>query len=448
MPAVRTLKAPPGPRGIVKAAYTSLLFTHTLGFFMQLKRRYGDVVEIALGGKTLYIMSNPEHIEQIHARTGYEFIKGYTSSPSLARLLGNGLLTSEGDFWLRQRRLSAPTFHHKRIIDYASTIVDYAQRLAGEWQDGELRDIHEDMMRLTLEVVCKTLFGVDARTIQKQVAKNVSIVLGEFRRQVYLLLRIPGISSASRKRYGKAVDELDAVVYRIIEEHRQGDQDKGDLLSMLMAAQDEDGSRMTDKQLRDETMTLFLAGHETTANALTWGFYLLSSNPESKRAVVKEIDDVLCGRLPTFEDLARLPFTQAVVKETLRLYPPAWRVYREAAVDMEIGGFNVPRGTGLWMGQYLVHRDPRWFSEPDKFIPERWLSEEIKNLPKYAYFPFGGGPRICIGNAFAEMEANLVLATILQKYDVDCLAGQKIVPEPSMTLRPKYGIKVHIRKRA
>jgi cytochrome P450 len=429
-------------------AYTTLLFTHTLGFFMRLKQRYGDVVEVKLGNKTLYIMSNPEHIEQIHSRTGYEFIKGYTGSPGLARLLGNGLLTSEGDFWLRQRRLSAPAFHHKRIIDYASIIVDYSERLASEWRDGEERDIHADMMRLTLEVVAKTLFGVDARNVQKLVAKNVTIILGEFRQQVYMLLRIPLLTSASRKRYIQAVEQLEAVVYQMIEEHRQGEHDTGDLLSMLIAAQDEDGSRMTDKQLRDETMTLFLAGHETTANALTWSFYLLSSNPETKQAIVKEIDEVIGGRLPTFEDLSRLPYTQAVVRETMRLYPPAWRVYREAAVDLEIGGFNVPKGTGLWMGQYLVHRDPRWFREPEKFIPERWLSEEIKTIPKYAYFPFGGGPRICIGNAFSEMEANLVLATILQKYDVESLPGQKIQPEASMTLRPKHGIKVHIKKRS
>jgi cytochrome P450 len=448
MVATKALNAPPGPRRIMTLAYTSLIFTHTLEFFGRLKRRYGDMVAISLGGRTLYIVSNPEHIEQIHARTGYEFIKGYTASPSLAKLLGNGLLTSEGDFWLRQRRLSAPAFHHKRIIDYSSIIVEFAQRLTSEWQDGERRDIHEDMMRLTLEIVGKTLFGTDARNVQKHVAKNSAILLSEFRRQVFFLLRIPGFYSSSRQRYERAVDELESVVYQMIEEHRLQKEDSGDLLSMLMSAEDDDGSRMTDKQLRDETMTLFLAGHETTANALSWSFYLLSQNPEAKRSVVKEIDQVLAGKIPAFEDLARLPYTQSVIKETLRLYPPAWRVYREAAIDLELGGYSVPKGTGLWMGQYLVHRDARWFKEPDKFMPERWLSEEIKSVPKYAYFPFGGGPRICIGNAFAEMEANLVLAAVLQRYDVHCPTGYKVVPEPSMTLRPKSGIKVTVKKRA
>jgi cytochrome P450 len=447
MVATRALNAPPGPRGIVMLAYSSLLFNQTLGFFALLKRRYGDVVSISLGNRTLYVMSNPEHIEQIHSRTGHEFIKGYTGSPSLTRLLGNGLLTSEGEFWLRQRRLSAPAFHHKRIADYSLIVVDFAQRLTSEWQDGELRDIHEDMMRLTLQIVGKTLFGIDAREVEERVAKNAAIVLAEFRRQVFLLLRLPGFHASSQKRYGDAVNELEVIVGRMIEEHRQQKEDTGDLLSMLMSAQDEDGSRMTDKQLRDETMTLFLAGHETTANALSWSFYLLSQNTEAKRSVVKEIDQVLGGRAPSFEDLARLPYTQAVTKEVLRLYPPAWRVYREAAVDLELGGFSVPKGTGLWMGQYLVHRDARWFPEPDKFMPERWLGEEIKSIPKYAYFPFGGGPRVCIGNAFAEMETNLVLATIFQQYDLQCPPGQTVVSEPSMTLRPKYGIKVRIKKR-
>jgi len=447
MSASPTLKQPPSPGRLSMLVYSSLLFTHTLEFFSQLKRRYGDLVAISLAGKTLYIVSDPQHIEQIHARTGHEFIKGYSSSAGLMRLLGHGLLTSEGDFWLRQRRLSAPAFHQKRIVEYASVIVDYTQRLTSEWKDGEIRDVHEDMMRLTLEIVAKTLFGVDARSVQKRVAKNLTIILSEFRRQVYLLINVPFLNSGSKKRYAQAVDELEKIIYRMIEEHRHQKEDAGDLLSMLMAARDEDGSKMTDVQLRDEAMTLFLAGHETTANALSWSLYLLSTNPKAKDKVVKEIDLILGSRKAVYEDLLLLPYTQAVIKETLRLYPPAWRVYREAAQDLELGGYSVPKGTGLWMGQYLVHRDERWFPNPEVFSPERWLSDETKKIPKYAYFPFGGGPRVCIGNAFAEMEANLVLATILQSYQVQCLEDQSVVPEPSMTLRPKKGIKARIKKR-
>ncbi len=359
--------------------------------------------------------------------------------------LGQGLLTSEGGEWLRQRRLSQPAFHRERLALYARIINGCAEEMLDSWKDGENRDVHQEMMQLTLRVVAKVLFSVDVKNESKEVAAALNLLMKHSSGARMLLppwvryLPLPFLIRVRR-----AVRQLDEVVYRIIRERRRSENDNGDLLSMLMSARDEDGSRMTDRQLRDEVMTFLLAGHETTALSLSWAWFLLSENPEAENKLHHELARVLDGKNPSFEDLPRLCYTEAVVKESVRLYPPAWSLARTAAEDFEIGGYLVPAGSNVVMSQWIMHRDPRFFPSPEQFDPGRWFEEHTQRLPRFAYFPFGGGPRYCVGASFAMMEATLLLAAIAQRFRLRMVPGHKVVPVPSITLRPKYGIKMSL----
>jgi cytochrome P450 len=364
----------------------------------------------------------------------------------LRRVVGDGLLTSEGDFWRRQRRLAQPAFHRDRLQTYAAQMVRSAERCTTALRPGEVRDLHDDLMRLTLDVVTRTLFssgvggdaaavGAAVDTIMDYYANPLVTVIPRFHRLPLLINR----------RFRHAVRDLDAIIYRILGERRaDGGRDRGDLLSMLLSAQDQDGSRMTDVQLRDEVMTLFLAGHETTANALSWAFLLLAQNPRQDARLAAEIGLVLGGRTPALDDLPGLACVERVVTEAMRLYPPAWLMAREVVEPFELRGLRFARGTQLWMSQWVVQRDVRNFEAPDSFVPERWADGLAKRLPKFAYFPFGGGPRLCIGNAFAMMEATLVLATIAQLFRFELAPGARAVPFPSVTLRPRFGLKMRV----
>jgi cytochrome P450 len=358
------------------------------------------------------------------------------------------LLTSEGDFWLRQRRLAQPAFHRARIAGYASTMVEYTERLLHEWQDGEERDIHKEMMRLTLQIVGKTLFDADVEHDAQDVGKSLELLLeigADFRRTLFVPQWLPTPTNLRKER---AIRQIERVLYRIIAEKRASGRDAGDLLSMLLAAQDEDGSRMTDQQLRDEAITLFLAGHETTANTLSWTWWLLAQNPAVEAKLHAELRTVLAGRAPTLEDLPKLIYTNHVITESMRLYPPAWGTARTAIEDHEIAGYAVPKGSGVSFAQWTVHRDARWYDAPEEFRPERWEGDLLKRIPKFAYFPFGGGPRQCIGNSFALMESVLTLATIAQRYRFRLVEGHPVVPLASITLRPRYGIRVVLEARS
>jgi cytochrome P450 len=418
-----------------------------LAFLCSMRRVHGDVVDVALGPLKVTLLSHPDFVEDILVTRSKLWTKDRFLRTNLRPLLGDGLLSSEGDFWRKQRRLAQPAFHRDRIATYAGIMVDHASRLAGTWRDGEVRDVHKDMMRLTLDIVAETLFGAKVGEHAEDVGEALEAVLAMVSDALTLFVPLLWhFPTPQKRRFDRAVAKLDAIIYGVIEERRKaGAAHSDDLLSMLLHAQDEDGSRMTDKQLRDECLTLFLAGHETTAINLSWTWLLLSQHADAKAKLQHELDRVLGGRPPTFADVPSLRYAGHVVAESLRMYPPAWSMGREACEDVEVGGYRVRRGHQVWFCPWAIHRDPRWFDAPDAFQPERWEGDLAKRLPRFAYFPFGGGPRFCIGQAFAQLEAVLLLATLAQAFDVDVLS--KPIPEPSVTLRPRHGLRVRLSQR-
>jgi cytochrome P450 len=359
--------------------------------------------------------------------------------------LGEGLLTSEDSLHRRQRRLAQPAFHRQRIASYASTMVTYAERTASHWQHGETLDISQEMTRLTLAIVGKTLFDADVESEAVEIGKALTTII-----ELFNMLLLPFSELLERlplphvRRFERAKARLDQTIYRLIEERRQSRSDRGDLLSMLLLAQDDegDGGGMSDQQVRDEAMTIFLAGHETTANALTWTWYLLSQNPEAEAQLHAELDRVLGDRSPTFDDVPHLPYTEMVLSEAMRLYPPAWAIGRLAIQEHPIGDYVIPKGSLVLLSQYVTHRDPRFFPNPERFDPTRWTPEAKASRPQYAYFPFGGGPRRCIGEGFAWMEGVLVIAALARQWRMRLAPGAKIAIQPVITLRPKSGVQM------
>src|SRR5579863_9694390 len=441
------LKFPPGPPfGLRRWSSVAGGSRDPLTFFSEIAREYGDFVGLRILNFRILLINHPDHIEDVLVNHPKKFIKGRILKAN-KRVFGSGLLTSEGDFWLRQRRLAQPAFHRARIATYATTMVEYTERLLHEWQDGEERDIRKEMMRVTLQIVGKTLFDADVERDAQDVGKSLEMLLeigADFRRTLFIPHWLP---TPTNLRLERAIRRIEKVLYRIIAEKRASGRDAGDLLSMLLAAQDEDGSRMTDKQLRDEAITLFLAGHETTENTLSWTWWLLAQNPAVEAKLHDELQTVLAGRAPALDDLPKLVYTNHIITESMRLYPPAWGTARTAVEDVEIAGYSVPKGSGVSFAQWTVHRDARWYDAPDEFRPERWEGDLLKRIPRFAYFPFGGGPRQCIGNNFAVMEASLLLATLAQQFRISLLPGREIVPAASITLRPKTGIWGKIEKR-
>jgi cytochrome P450 len=439
----------PGPTGSLIQGVMPEFNRDTLGFIERCRRDYGDVVRMRFLYLTAHFIYNPADIEYVLVTNAKNFIKSQSlRSPFFQRLVGNGLLTSEGEEWKRQRRLAQPAFHRQRISAYAEVMVDYASRMIASWRAGETRDIHRDMMRLTLEIVVKTLFNTDVSGEADKVGQVLSEMAKPFASQATLKWILDNrLPTSTHRRFNRAAREIDEIVYRLIAERRSSGSDEGDLLSMLLAAHDEDGSQLNDKQLRDEVMTLFLAGHETTALTLSWAWYLLARNPEAETKFHAELDEVLGGRLPTVDDLARLKYTEMIAKESMRLYPPAYALGREAIDECEIGGYRVPARAQVFMFQWATQRDPRFFVEPENFCPERWTEEFSHSLPKYAYFPFGGGPRACIGNYFAMMEVVMLLATIGQRLRFSLVPDHPVSLMPAMSLRPANGIRFTVENR-
>jgi cytochrome P450 len=443
-----TTNRPPGPKGSLIMGVMREFNRDTLAFIERC-RDYGDVVHTRFLYVHAYFLYNPRDIEAILTTNAKSYRKAQSRrSPFFHRLVGNGLVTSEGDFWRRQRRLAQPAFHRQRISSYGDIMVQYAQRTIDTWKDGEARDLSRDMTRLTLEIVVKTLFNADVSRDADHVGQVLSSLVKPFASQATLKWILDNrLPTPGHRRYFNAVSEIDRIVFRIIAERRASGSDEGDLLSMLLEAQDEDGSQMTDAQLRDEVMTLFLAGHETTALALSWSWFLLALNPETEQKFHAELEEVLGGRTPDVSDLPRLQYTEMIARETMRLYPPAYAIGREAIEETELGGFHVPKGTQVFAFQWVTQRDPRFFDEPAAFKPERWANGASEQLPKYAYFPFGGGPRQCIGNYFAMMEIVLLLATIGQRFRFS-LIDEKVEVLPVLSLRPKNGIRVKLHHRS
>jgi cytochrome P450 len=421
-----------------------------LAFIERCRDEFGDVVWMRFLYVPALFLYHPDDVEYVLVTNARNFIKAQSlRSPFFQRLVGNGLLTSEGEEWKRQRRLSQPAFHRERVASYGQVMADYTDRLTGTWNEGDVRDIHREMMRLTLEIVVQCLFSADVSNDVDEVGATLKELVKPFAAQAtvgwILNNRLP---TPEHLRFHALARKIDKVVYRIVSDRRASGEDRGDLLSMLLAAHDEDGSQMSDRQLRDEVMTSFLAGHETIALTLAWSWYLLGLHPEAEEKFHAELDEVLGNRPPTVADLSRLKYTEQVAKECLRLYPPAYALGREAISDCEIGGYHIPAGTQVFMFQWATHRDARFYDEPQVFRPERWTQEMIEKLPKYAHFPFGGGPRFCIGASFAMMEIILCLAAIGQKFRLELDPDHPVSIYPAMSLRPKDGIKVVVRKRS
>ncbi len=440
---------PPGPKPIIPGANLLRIRRDPIKFLMNLAGQYGDLAYFKLGPQPVFVVNNPDYTRDVLVTHNRNFMKG-EGLQRAKRLLGEGLLTSEGEFHLRQRRLAQPAFHRQRIAAYAGTMAGYAARMRDEWRDGETRDVAREMMRLTLAIAGKTLFDADVESEADEIGEALTTTFELFNRLTLpfsqLVERLP---LPATKRFQRARERLDATVYRIIDERRTSGRDHGDLLSMLIQARDEegDGGGMTDEQLRDEAMTILLAGHETTANALAWTWYLLSQHPEVEAGFHAEVDEVLGGRLPAAEDFPRLGYTEMVLAESMRLYPPAWIIGRRALGDYSINGYTIPARSILLMSQYVTHHDSRYFPDPFRFDPQRWRPEVRESRPKFSYFPFGGGPRLCIGEHFAWMEGVLVLATIAQRWQMRLAPGHLVEMLPMVTLRPKHGMKMVLQRR-
>jgi cytochrome P450 len=438
---------PPGPRGHFLLGSLPEFARDIHGFFTSCVRDYGDFVHFRLTGNEAFLLQHSEDIEVVLLTQRANFIKHTFFWKHVTAFFGSGLLTSEGEFWLRQRRLAAPAFHPERIAAYGSVMASYADRLVAPWREGELRDLHRDTMRVTMEIVAKTLFDVDVEEEVEEVERAFDRVIREIAKRFRRPVRIPdAVPTPGNLRYRRGVALLDRLVERVLAERRERPGDRGDLLSMLMAARDDEGRPMSDRQLRDELVTLFLAGHETTAIALSWTLFLLARHPEAEARLAAEVMGAVGERLPSASDLPRLPFTEAVVKESLRLYPPAHVIGREAIADCEIGGWRVPARATVYFSPWVLHRDSRWFPDPESFRPQRWLDGSAASLPKYAFIPFGGGPRVCIGERFAMMEAVLLLATILRRVRLE-MAGPDPTPFASITLRPEGGVPMRVVRR-
>jgi len=393
---------------------------------------------------------HPRDIEYVLVTNPANFTKS-ADYRALARVLGNGLLTNEGKPWQRQRGLIQPAFRRENILSYAPVMSRAASAMLESWTDGESRNVHADLMAVTLEIVAQCLCGTEVMGVTDRVGKAMEVITDRFMtdagQALLLPFDLPDFLAPARR---NAIRVLKEIINGIIRERRASPQPPGDLLDTLLHARDADGHPMSDAQLRDEVMTLFLAGHETTAIVLSWTCYLLAQHPQAEAKLVEELKTVLGSREPTAEDVPRLRYMEMVLKESMRLYPPVWRIARKAIADCEVGGYRVTAGTNIFIFQALTQRDSRFFANPDVFDPERWREDPIRSgkIPRFAYFPFGGGSRICVGAAFAMLEATLLLAMIQQKFHLDLVPGHLVQPLPSVTLRPKHGIRVTLRRRS
>jgi len=444
----------------------------------RLRHDHGRIVLLPIPGLRVYLVSDPAAIQDALTLTNRAYGKGLArrrdpTGPAirpLSKILGDGLLVSDGELWRRQRRLMAPLFHHTRVAAYGATFARLAEQAGSAWRDGEVRDLHRDMTELTLAIVARTVFDVDLDAeVVAHIRRSLTDNLSTARRRVVPWGRwADRLPLPSTRRWNADLAALDAIVYRLIAQRRAAGAGGADLLSLLLSVRDEDtGETMADGQIRDEAVTVLLAGHETTASALAWAFHLLAQHPVEQDRLGAELDELLGDRLPRVGDLPLLPYTGAVLHESLRLYPPAWVLARRLLAPREVCGYLLPAGSMVVFSPWLAHRDPAWWPEPDRFRPERWLSTSqagsgrltadsasLRPLaasedgrPRYAYFPFGGGPRQCIGNAFAEMEAVLALATLCRRWRVAPVAGTEVTPLALVTLRPRHGVPLTVHRR-
>jgi len=442
---------PPGERSgvvdVIRIMLTGQEFD-MLAFAKAIQEQYGTFSFTKFGWIEFYTISDPELMNEILVKRPEAFYKLNLIKYALGPFLGNGLLTSEGDFWKRQRKLSQPAFHARRIENYADTMVAFTANMLEGWRDGETRRLDREMMKLTLNIVAKTLFDADVSRDADRVGELLTNILEASNDRINSPVRLPDwLPTAANNRMHRDIAELDAILQRFIDDRRRSNEDRGDLLSMLLLAQDEDGTAMNDQQLRDEAMTIFLAGHETTAMAMTWAWYLISQHPDVLAKLQAETDVVLGDRPATMRDLAQLPYNEMVIKEAMRLYPPAPSVGRQPVEDIELGGYTIRKGAIVNLSIYAMHHNPAIYEDAESFVPERFSAEREKLIPRHAYLPFGGGPRVCIGNSFAMMEARLLLATMVQQVELKLVPGQTIAPRQLVTTRPAHGMEMQIKLR-
>jgi cytochrome P450 len=397
-------------------------------------------VRFRIGAWPALLVNDPDDIEYVLVRNHRGFTKNRLFWRYVRAIFGTGLLTATGEDWQRQRRLNAPAFSGQRLASYGAVMVRHTGTMLRGWKPGEPLDVHAEIMALTLEIAAETLFGTSVKRDIADFEQSTNVLMTEISTRLRRPVFIPdGVPIPGNLRYRRALRRIDELVVRIVLERRQSGEDRGDLLSMLLLARDENGEPMSAHQVRDEVVTMLLAGHETTALALSWTCYLLSRHPHIQSALAAEVSDVLAGRAPTVDDLSRLRLCEYAINEAMRLYPPAWAIGRETTAPCEIGGYPVPAGMTIFIAPWVLHRDPRHFEDAAEFRPDRWASSLVKQLPRFAYMPFGGGPRVCIGNRFAMMEAVLILATIAQHFALEA-QDQSPTPFPSITLRPKGGV--------
>jgi cytochrome P450 len=473
-------KYPPGPTYKIPGKLLRQFIHDPTNTLTNIARKYGDISYFKLGRQQhVYLINNPDYIEKVLIHDHRNFKKGKRLQTAKA-ILGEGLVTSEGEFHNSQRRLIQPIFHPKQIISYSNIMTDYATRIRDKWKDGDTLDIQQEMMHLTLGIICKSVLNYDVESKEaRQVSKALTTCRNYSKRLQnpigYVLDKVPILPAVRGAREAKK--DLDDMVYGLIAErtrrhHQQqeSDHDDKDLLSRLMQAQDSittstkssqsqsnnnTNGKMSNRQVRDEVMTIFIAGHETTANALTWTFYLLSQNPDIEKKLHDEIDSVLGTtndsnngiRLPAANDIPKLQYTEKVLRESMRLYPPVWTIGRYVENDYSVDEYSIPAGSSLLMSQYVMHHDPRYYDQPEQFNPDRWTEEFKAHLPRFSYFPFGGGIRGCIGETFAWMEGVLVIAIIAQKWTMQHVPGHRVKLDPAITLRPKYGMKMKLTQR-
>jgi cytochrome P450 len=445
MPASTAL--PPGPTGTLIRGNLDAFTGRRLEFFLEVARKYGDLASFRLGPKRIFLASHPDLIERVLVTDARHYVKHF-GARMYKPVLGNGLVTSEGDFWLRQRRLAQPAFLKNRVLSYAPLMAEAAGRMLATWSDGKEVNVHYEFSSLTSAIALKTLFDLDDAGDRKRFTDTLRRAFNLMSARFRQLVRVPlWVPTPANVRLRRAARELFHVVDGFIAAGRARPHPGDDLLSRLLAARDEHGHQMTARQLRDEAMTLYLAGHETTALTLTWSWYLLARHPQVEERLVAEWRSALGGRTPTADDLTKLPYTDAVITEAMRVYPPVYLIGREATTDLELGGYRVKKGYTVFMSQWVSHRDPRYFPDPEAFRPERWLDGLARRLPKYAYYPFGGGPRVCIGNTFALTEAAILLAAVGQRYRFTVEMDGPPELSPQITLLPKDGIPAVLRRR-
>jgi cytochrome P450 len=438
---------PPGPKGAWIGGALRQFANRRLNFLVDVARDFGDIASFRLGPRRIFLISNPDLIEQVLVTDAKHYIKHFGARAYKA-VLGNGLVTSEGDFWLRQRRLSQPAFLKSRVLSYAPLMAELTDRMLARWRPNDLVDVHYEFSTLTSAIALKTLFDLDDAGDRERFTETLRLAFDLMSARIRSIYRLPScFPTPANLRLKRAVAELFEVVDGFIAEGRARKEPGDDLLSRLVSAQDDEGTRMTDRQLRDEMMTLYLAGHETTALTLSWSWYLISQHPRVEEKLLTEWRRVLGGRAPSPNDLPNMPYTDAVITEAMRVYPPVYLIGREASTELEIGGYRVKKGYTVFMSQWVNHRDPRYFPEPEEFRPERWDDGLAKRIPNYAYFPFGGGQRVCIGNTFALMEAAIILAIVGQKFRFTLMPDAIIDVNPQITLLPKYGIPATLERR-